>query len=244
MSWIPNSTLAASILPTNSTGGLNAYLQRTSTGDLTWVTGTSLLTDALPSGNGFLTKNSDGTYSLTAVNTIATKNDLSGLTVSSGYTLPTASTSVLGGVKIDGTTITISSGVISAVSSSSYSLPTASTSVLGGVKVDGTTISISSGVISAASTGIGLGIGQTWQDVTLTRTVGTVYTNTTGKPIMVMINAEGARISGSFTIGTTINKVIANIDWSQSYTFVVPDQTTYSFSLGGGTTGFFWIELR
>lgn len=33
----------------------------------------------------------------------------------SNYTLPTASTSVLGGVKVDGTTITISNGVISAV---------------------------------------------------------------------------------------------------------------------------------
>ena len=36
----------------------------------------------------------------------------------SGYTLPTASTSILGGVKVDGTTITINNnGVISASSS-------------------------------------------------------------------------------------------------------------------------------
>jgi hypothetical protein len=72
--------------------------------------------------------------------------DLSG--TPSAYTLPTATTSVLGGVKVDGTTITIASGVISA-SASSYSLPTATTSVLGGVKVDGSTITISSGVISS-----------------------------------------------------------------------------------------------
>ena len=52
--------------------------------------------------------------------------------------LPTATTSVLGGVKVDGTTITINSstGVISGANT--YVLPTASTSVLGGVKVDGT----------------------------------------------------------------------------------------------------------
>ena len=72
--------------------------------------------------------------------------DLSG--TPSAYTLPTATTSVLGGVKVDGTTVTIASGVISA-SASSYSLPTATTSVLGGVKVDGSTITISSGVISS-----------------------------------------------------------------------------------------------
>jgi hypothetical protein len=66
--------------------------------------------------------------------------------------LPTASTSVLGGVKVDGTTITINgSGVISGANI--YVLPTASTSVLGGVKVDGTTITINgSGVISGANT--------------------------------------------------------------------------------------------
>jgi hypothetical protein len=79
-----------------------------------------------------------------------------GVTVSSvisggvtGYTLPTATTSVLGGVKIDGTTITINgSGVISAAG---YTLPTATNSVLGGVKIDTTTITINgSGVISTA----------------------------------------------------------------------------------------------
>jgi hypothetical protein len=65
--------------------------------------------------------------------------------------LAVATTTQLGGVKIDGTSITISSGVISATP---YTLPTATTSVLGGVKVDGTSITISSGVISAAPTTI------------------------------------------------------------------------------------------
>ena len=70
------------------------------------------------------------------------------------YTLPIATTTVLGGVKVDGTTITInpSTGVISG--SSTYSLPTATTSVLGGVKVDGTTITINgNGVISSVGGG-------------------------------------------------------------------------------------------
>jgi hypothetical protein len=67
------------------------------------------------------------------------------------YTLPTASTTTLGGVKVDGTSITINgSGVISGAST--YSLPTASTSTLGGVKVDGTSITINNGIISGAST--------------------------------------------------------------------------------------------
>src|SRR4051812_20923086 len=69
---------------------------------------------------------------------------------SAPYTLPTASTTVVGGVRVDGTTITIAGGTISA-SPGSYVLPTASTSVLGGVKVDGTTVTISGGVLSAAA---------------------------------------------------------------------------------------------
>jgi hypothetical protein len=69
------------------------------------------------------------------------------------YSLPTASTTTLGGVKVDGSTITISSGVISAASS--YTLPTASTTTLGGVKVDGTSITISNGVISTGGSAIG-----------------------------------------------------------------------------------------
>lgn len=79
-------------------------------------------------------------------------------TVSGGssYTLPTATTSMLGGVRVDGTTITISGGIITAVGGgSSYTLPTATTSVLGGVKVDGTTVTINNGVITAVGGGGG-----------------------------------------------------------------------------------------
>lgn len=67
------------------------------------------------------------------------------------YTLPTASASVLGGVKVDGTTITINgSGVISGANT--YSLPIASASVLGGIKV-GTNLSIDvNGVLSSTDT--------------------------------------------------------------------------------------------
>ena len=67
----------------------------------------------------------------------------------STYVLPTANVGTLGGVRIDGTTITISpSGIISASVNSTYQLPTATPSVLGGVKIDGTSIAIDqSGII-------------------------------------------------------------------------------------------------
>ena len=100
-----------------------------------------------------VTTGSVGTSALSYNNTTGvftyTPPDLSGY-ITSQYTLPTASTTVLGGVKVDGSTITINgSGVISGAST--YSLPTASTTVIGGVKIDGTTITINNGVISGAS---------------------------------------------------------------------------------------------
>ena len=68
------------------------------------------------------------------------------------YSLPTATTSVLGGVKVDGTSITINNGVISG--SNQYTLPIATEGTIGGVRPDGTTITInpSTGVISGANT--------------------------------------------------------------------------------------------
>lgn len=83
--------------------------------------------------------------------------------VGTGYFLPTATNTTLGGVRIDGTSITITNGVISAAVTSNYVLPTATSSILGGVKVDNTTITVNgSGVISSviptASTSIKGGV--------------------------------------------------------------------------------------
>ncbi len=66
----------------------------------------------------------------------------------SSYTLPTATTSILGGIKV-GANLSMDSvtGILSA-NTGSYTLPTASVNTLGGVKVDNTTITITSGVIS------------------------------------------------------------------------------------------------
>ena len=58
---------------------------------------------------------------------------------------PVASTTVSGTSKVDGTTITINNGVISAIN------PIASTTVSGTSKVDGSTIAINNGVISAVA---------------------------------------------------------------------------------------------
>jgi len=59
-------------------------------------------------------------------------------------------------------------------------------------KITGMASSKLSGALPAidgtALTGTGLGVGQTWTDVTSSRAKSTVYQNTTGKPIMISVN--------------------------------------------------------
>ena len=120
--------------------------------------GTNLSID----GNGVLSAtDTNTTYSvgdggLTQNNfTDALKTKLDGIATSANnYSLPTSSTSTLGGVKVDGSTITINgSGVISSSGGGgSYTLPTASSSTLGGIKVGtGLSIDSSTGVLSAGT---------------------------------------------------------------------------------------------
>jgi len=68
------------------------------------------------------------------------------------YTLPTASTSVLGGVKVDGISVVISGAGV--ISSPAQVIPTASASTLGAVKIDGVTVTLngSSQLVAAQTT--------------------------------------------------------------------------------------------
>lgn len=99
------------------------------------------------------TNRAEFTFNNTTLRTYALPNASGTLALTSDivtYTLPTASTTVLGGVKVDGTTITISNGIISGANT--YSLPIATTTVLGGIKV-GTNLSIdANGVLSSTDT--------------------------------------------------------------------------------------------
>jgi hypothetical protein len=64
----------------------------------------------------------------------------------------------------------------------------------------------SDGTSWISSSPIGVGIGQTWQNVTASRAMGTTYTNSTGKPIMLIARAQRSGVSTS-GIGVTINGV-------------------------------------
>ncbi len=115
------------------------------------------------------------TADLATVATSGSYNDLTNKpTIPSAYTLPTASASTLGGVKV-GTGLSINtSGVLS--NSYSYTLPNATASVLGGVKV-GSNITVSSGTISLTKANVTSALGYTPPASDTTYSVATTSAN-------------------------------------------------------------------
>jgi hypothetical protein len=91
-----------------------------------------------------------------------------------------------------------------------------------------------------------IGVGQTWENVTLSRTKGTTYTNSTGKPILIAVSLnETFPSSWSITINGSV--VISSSHSGSSYNgwsgaVIVPNEATYS-ATGAGTLKSWW-ELR
>lgn len=142
------------------------------------------------------------------------------------YTLPQATSSVLGGVKVDGTSISINAitGQISAIG---YSLPTASTSTLGGVKVDGASITIANSTIQAnAGSLLGSSLSGSIVGSSLT-TVGTLTSGAIGVGFTPIPNT--ALASSTFTINSTI------IALGGSGSITAPNPNALAF--GTGLTG-------
>lgn len=84
-----------------------------------------------------------------------------------------------------------------------------------------------------------IGVGQTWQDVTASRALGTTYTNTTGKPIMVKVNSNGSVAITCIVDGVTLETAVTGGVKSD---FTVPNNSTYSIP-SGAVLGK-WAELR
>ena len=95
-----------------------------------------------------------------------------------------------------------------------------------------------------------LGFGQTWTNVKTSpgRVLGTTYTNSTGRPIMVSFDISSS--SGSYATNVTVNGLVitqlgavSNIGAYFSSTFIVPAGNTYVVSNTGGALDN-WTELR
>ena len=91
----------------------------------------------------------------------------------------------------------------------------------------------------------GLGIGQSWQNVTASRSIGVTYYNTTGKPIFPQIACAG---NGSWNGALTVDSLIASqfyfVASGGTFTFsaVVPNGSSYILASGAAIG--VWAELR
>lgn len=108
------------------------------------------------------------------------------------------------------------------------------------------TVALTSGVIGA---------GQTWQNLTSSRAIGTTYTNSTGRPIMVAVSlSSGAAASANATFvidGSTVANNLASYSngatWAnlrQTFSFIIPAGSTYSATVSSSPALQSWYELR
>jgi hypothetical protein len=102
---------------------------------------------------------------------------------------------------------------------------------------------------TANSLNAGIGVNQTWQDVGGSRAIGTTYTNSTGKPIMVVFTATctaGNTVQGLTIDGVAVYAGSVNVNnLATGVTLIVPNGATYvTLTNGGILTLVSWHELR
>lgn len=104
------------------------------------------------------------------------------------------------------------------------------------------------GGLSMVGSIAGLGVGQAYQNVTGSRTLGVTYYNLTGKPIFVCIdggNGINAYLQGFVNGAQVIWSRLNTSTGSQlaSISFIVPPGASYSATMSFGTVND-WTELR
>lgn len=94
-----------------------------------------------------------------------------------------------------------------------------------------------------------IGLNQTWQNMTASRVSGTTYTNTTGKPIMVVAYSMG-EASGASGLWLYVNDTIINSGYTNSGAYeqlnvvgIIPNNSSYKVTIQAGTLTSCW-ELR
>lgn len=105
------------------------------------------------------------------------------------------------------------------------------------------------GTAAAAGSNLGaIGVGQSWQNLTNSRSIGTTYTNTTGRPIMVYVRATWSYQFNAKLVATVGSVEVASFGAhtdSATVNFLVPSGSSYQVTVNGtpATLGY-WAELR
>lgn len=169
-----------------------------------------------------------GTMSTQNANAVAiTGGTASGLTSLSVSGTATATTFSGAGTSLTGTAASLNIGGNAATATSATSATSATTATT-----------------ATNATNI-LGNSQSYQNVTGSRSSGTTYTNSTGKPIWVWYSATSATPNATTTAYVDGNLACyTGMDlYPRAFAgFVVPIGSTYSINCGGNLA--YWLELR
>jgi hypothetical protein len=98
----------------------------------------------------------------------------------------------------------------------------------------------------------GIGTGQTWQNLSSSRSWNTTYTNSTGKPIQILITghcqpSQEYRLTLNGTATGVGNSMGGGMSGDGYLTAIIPDGNTYladNFGSGYSTPTYTWWELR
>jgi len=114
----------------------------------------------------------------------------------------------------------------------------------------GTTESlVSPAQVIAAAKSVSLGWGQTWQDMSGSRTSNTAYQNTTGRPIQISVgwalsNVAEIKVSSDGTNYVTVTYTSYSSDYHDVAPIIIPDDHYYKLEGTGTITIGRWAELR
>lgn len=114
----------------------------------------------------------------------------------------------------------------------------------------GTTESlVSPAQVIAAAKSVSIGWGQTWQDMSGSRTSNTAYQNTTGRPIQISVgwalsNAAELKVSSDGTTYVTVTYTAYSSDYHDVAPIIIPDDHYYKLEGTGTIVIGRWAELR
>lgn len=115
------------------------------------------------------------------------------------------------------------------------------------VRAGGLTLSDNFAFTGTVSGVASIGVSQTWQDLTSSRSHGTNYTNSTGRAIMVSVctnMATNSRIDSTVGGVDIQDNGISTVYGGMGFNiFIVPDNTVYKVDRPQGTIQY-WAELR
>lgn len=110
-----------------------------------------------------------------------------------------------------------------------------------------TSASTATTATTATTANNAIGVGQSWQNVTASRALGTNYTNNTGRSIQIFIQVQANTFTNFCTVtisGLTFNGTLVSgaSHWS-TVSAIVPNGVTYSATITN-PRDFLWYELR